>query len=251
MSAHSYNRSISAAIQEGTLQIPILGTDKTVVIPDEPHSPETEQQAFENLVRHRQRAVAMDPESRRQAIIAATLPLLTEHGSNVTTSQIAQAAGIAEGTIFRVFPEKRELVLAALRTAMRGDAEVAQIADIPAELPLTDRLVAALKAIEAYQQRFWALMRVFRETGWNPERDQVNPAGSGEHPMAAIRTAIEQLFEPDVQVLRIDAHAAAGLLLSVAFSSRMGDHGLGEPSATAEQLVDLFLHGALATSQAE
>src|SRR4051794_8446557 len=104
----------------------------------------------------------MAPEIRRQAIIAATLPLLTEHGANVTTSQIAQAAGIAEGTIFRVFPEKRELIIAALRTAMSGEAEVAAIQAIPLDAPLAERLVAALEAIEEYQHRFWALMRVFR-----------------------------------------------------------------------------------------
>ena len=42
-------------------------------------------------------------------IVAATLPLLLEHGELVTTRQIAEAAGIAEGTIFRVFADKDEL----------------------------------------------------------------------------------------------------------------------------------------------
>src|SRR5947207_5937676 len=93
----------------------------------------------------RHRAPAMNPDDRRAAIISAILPLLREHGANVTTSQIAQAAGIAEGTIFRVFPEKRELVLAALRTAMRGDAEVARIRQIPLDAPLAERLGAALE----------------------------------------------------------------------------------------------------------
>ncbi|MCU1430433.1 MAG: DNA-binding transcriptional regulator, AcrR family, partial [Actinomycetia bacterium] len=36
-------------------------------------------------------------------IVAATLPLLLEHGDRVTSRQIAEAAGIAEGTIFRAF----------------------------------------------------------------------------------------------------------------------------------------------------
>ena len=39
-------------------------------------------------------------------IVDAALPLLLEHGEMVTTRQIADAAGIAEGTIFRAFADK-------------------------------------------------------------------------------------------------------------------------------------------------
>src|SRR4051812_32315233 len=56
----------------------------------------------------------MAPDDRRAALIAATVPLLREHGLDVTTKQIAQAAGVAEGTIFGVFPDKSSLVNAAL-----------------------------------------------------------------------------------------------------------------------------------------
>src|SRR5687768_2663903 len=65
----------------------------------------------------RPRASALPADERRAAIVAATLPLLVEHGAAVTTRQIAEAAGIAEGTIFRVFPHKDELIDAALETA--------------------------------------------------------------------------------------------------------------------------------------
>jgi AcrR family transcriptional regulator len=47
----------------------------------------------------------MAPDDRRRAIVAAVVPLLLEHGDDVSTRQIADAAGIAEGTIFRVFPD--------------------------------------------------------------------------------------------------------------------------------------------------
>ena len=56
------------------------------------------------------RAESLPADERRAMIIEAMLPLLLEHGEMVTTRQIAEAAGIAEGTIFRVFADKDELI---------------------------------------------------------------------------------------------------------------------------------------------
>ena len=64
------------------------------------------------------RARPMAPEDRRQAIVEVLIPLLVERGSDVTTKEVAQAADIAEGTIFRVFPDKRSLFLAAAEEAI-------------------------------------------------------------------------------------------------------------------------------------
>ena len=67
----------------------------------------------------RTRATALPPSERRAEIIAATLPLLLAHGASVTTRQIAEAAGIAEGTIFRVFPDKESLIEAVVEPRLR------------------------------------------------------------------------------------------------------------------------------------
>mgnify|MGYP002138799000 CR=1 FL=1 len=56
----------------------------------------------------------MPPEQRRAAIIEATIPLLQEQGTGLTTKQVAEAAGVAEGTIFRVFDSLQDLIEAML-----------------------------------------------------------------------------------------------------------------------------------------
>src|SRR6187200_1108116 len=64
------------------------------------------------------RASAMSPDDRRKAIVEALVPLIVERGGDVSTREIAKAAGIAEGTIFRVFPDKKSLMLAAAEEAI-------------------------------------------------------------------------------------------------------------------------------------
>ena len=54
----------------------------------------------------------ISPEDRRASLVEVTIPLLREHGAALTTSQVAEAAGIAEGTVFRAFGTKDELVQA-------------------------------------------------------------------------------------------------------------------------------------------
>ncbi|HYD08975.1 MAG TPA: helix-turn-helix domain-containing protein, partial [Acidimicrobiales bacterium] len=78
------------------------------------------------------RAPALPAEERRRAILDATLPLLIERGSAVSTKQIAEAAGIAEGTIFRVFPDKDSLVRAAVELAFDPEPTEQALAAIDA-----------------------------------------------------------------------------------------------------------------------
>jgi len=60
------------------------------------------------------RARPLPPAERRVSLIAATRQLILEHGPDVTTRQVAEAAKVAEGTLFRVFPTRRDLIAATI-----------------------------------------------------------------------------------------------------------------------------------------
>ena len=97
----------------------------------------------EPIVRRR-RAAAMSPEDRRSAIVETTIPLLLAHGESVTSRQIADAAGIAEGTIFRAFVDKDALITAALDAALDTEPFEQALGDIDPELPLADLVTEAV-----------------------------------------------------------------------------------------------------------
>src|SRR3954469_18733737 len=113
----------------------------------------------------------MSPEERRDDLIDATLNLLREHGRNVTTRHIAEAAGVAEGTIFRVFETKEEVVEAAIARALEPGALVDGLGEIDADASLRDRLVTLVSIL---QQRFRATFELMKRVGMVRPSDHVH-----------------------------------------------------------------------------
>ncbi|MCX2949606.1 TetR/AcrR family transcriptional regulator [Lentzea sp. NEAU-D7] len=190
----------------------------------------------------RRRAPAMSPEDRREAIVQATLPLVVKTGANVTTSQIAAAAGIAEGTVFRVFKDKAELLDACIQRALESDEEVARIEAIPADVPLEERLTAGVAAFSGYLDRMWGVMGALRESGYEPRHEDHKKHKGPPIGMQRLSDAIAGLFG-DAE-LRVSPDLAGRMLLGAVFTNRMGP-GFGQTAAEPAAIVELFLHGAL------
>ena len=188
----------------------------------------------------RERPRPLTPDERREALVSATLPLLYTHGKAVTTRLIAEAAGVAEGTIFRVFDSKEQLVDAAVARAFEPGQLTARIAEIDPAAPLREKL---LKITSILQQRFRAsfgLMRAMGEMG--PPKHAHTESRRAE--MRAVRAALATLVEPDADQLSVEPSMLVHMLRLLTFAGSNEQIADGEV-LTPEQIVDTLLHGTL------
>lgn len=208
------------------------------------------------------RARRLPPEDRRDAIIAATGPLLAEAGPNVSTRQIAAACGIAEGTLFRVFPTKRDLLEATLRASLDPTADIDRLGTIDRTLPLESRLRQVVDILEARGRRvsglFAALHRPARDarSARDPRTDRGthadhDPAGHharhGHHhgppdlqDRQRLTTAVADVLAPDAEHLDLDPAAAASFVRSVVTAAThpiLGDGLLTDPGLLTHLLL--------------
>lgn len=180
------------------------------------------------------RAAPLPPAERRRAIVDAVLPLLTELGPSATSRQIAEAAGVSEGTVFNVFRDKDELVEAVVATALDPEPIERAIRRIDPTLPFEERLVAATELLQNRIVDVWRLLSQLTPHHRHPSGRPRLP----EHP------GLAELLGADASRLRIPPSDAAQLLraLTLACTHPM----LTTRPRSPREIVDQFLHGAAA-----
>jgi AcrR family transcriptional regulator len=190
----------------------------------------------------------MPLEDRRLALISATEPLLERYGRDVSTRQIAEAAGVAEGTIFRAFATKDELIDAVVDEVLDETRTRSEIAAIDRTLPLSERLVAAVTVLQNRTRRVFALFHALRlRPGWAggngedpPTHDTLHARQRHDH--ERLELVMLDLIGPDAVHLRVSPGEAVTVLRAAVFALThplLGDERLARP----ESIVDLVLHG--------
>lgn len=157
------------------------------------------------------------PEKRRQQIMRAAVRLFARRGyTRTTTREIAQVAGVAEGTIFNYFASKQDLLLAFLEeAALRPLAECV----ISARHPTDEAFLACfLESRLALWERKRSLLKVvFGEALFDPTFGRA----LGQHLVAPLIAMLEAHFAQRVAEgafrevdPRLAAQAIVGMVLA-------------------------------------
>ncbi|MFZ3131530.1 MAG: TetR/AcrR family transcriptional regulator [Desulfosporosinus sp.] len=187
-------------------------------------------------------------KKRRQDILEAGLKIFAEKGYNgSTTAEIARAAGVAEGTIFRHFTTKKELLIAVLEPkVLEGliqlDKEHRE--DTPPEFFrrfLNNRL-------ELIKENDALIRLMFAEAQYHIEVREALFKGILEQGISIIRPWFEKGVERgDFRALPFPP-TMRSFMGMVLFYGLFGNVFPGlSPEKTieeaADQILDLFLHG--------
>ncbi|QIY59959.1 helix-turn-helix transcriptional regulator [Streptomyces sp. RPA4-5] len=208
-------------------------------------------------------------------IVAAALPLVAEYGAAVTTSRIARAAGIGEGTIFRAFKDKDELLDACVTEAVGTDHVLRELASISLDGPLTARLAEAAETLHAHMERMGTVVGTLHASGHrrgrgpdsgsrgeetalldgrggqapppdgqdreapppNGRDGQAPPPDSRAQSLTALRNAVIELLEPDRAAFRLSPDKVAAVFLGLLFTRLQTPASASAPEADAPPLT--------------
>lgn len=182
----------------------------------------------------------MAPETRRAMIVEAAIPLILERGVDVTTREIASAAGIAEGTVFRAFSDKAELIDAAVERVMDPEEALVSLRGIDAARPLEEIVVSVVEILTARVERVVAFMGALGPR--DHARHRVAHRREGHSPLGEATGAVTVLLEAHADELRVPVTSAAEHLRVLVVGSSV-PFLRGDAPVDPVALADLIMHG--------
>jgi AcrR family transcriptional regulator len=158
------------------------------------------------------------------------------HGLAVTTSQIALAAGVAEGTLFRAFADKDALIAAAIETAFDPTPTIEELERIDSSMPIREQLIAAVEILGHRIALTWQLISM---TGRFPQQQHARATSPSYD--TRLRAPIAAIFERHKNEIRCEPAYAARILRNMAFAGmhpRITDNQPLTPGEVVTVLLD-------------
>lgn len=190
------------------------------------------------------RATAMTPDDRRRAIIEAVRPLLLAQGTALSTRQLAEAAGVAEGTLYRVFESKEEILAEAALAALTAEPAVHQLGELPPGQSLTERVAAVLEILQTEIRRTRALSMALIHPPPPPDPAKprrCKPYDRRERHQRLTEAVVGALTDHTAE-LAVTPQTAAQVLIALAFAA---SHDITDNNSFAQprDIANLVLHG--------
>lgn len=186
------------------------------------------------------RARPLPAGDRRRAIVSAVLPLLVRHGSAVTTRQMAAAADVAEGTLFRVFADKHALIHHAIEQVMDPEPVCRALSGIAAENPFEAQLAEAARILAERSDEVVALLGVLRTLPGSGGTPRSRPPLFVSEFHDAVSAGLVDLFERNRARLTLEPAKAAAVLRGLVFARSALP---GKENLTVDEVVAVLLSG--------
>ena len=173
----------------------------------------------------------------------AAIPLLVEYGRDVTSKQLAKAAGVAEGTLYSVFEDKEEIIHASIHRHIEATSMVDAIRAIPDSADLS---VVIREIVELTQHRtaqIFALVAILGFHERTPENAKRRPPDN-----EPVIQAITDLLLPHREQLTVSPRRAAQFIRYATFSMTHPIITDGD-IVPAEEISALLLHGFSAPTE--
>lgn len=167
----------------------------------------------------------------------------------MSTRRIADSVGIAEGTVFRVFPTKEDLLREAVDSYLDPSSFIAEIDAIDPGLPLAEKvhqvLTISLQAATRVRVYMMAMKRNRTPQPASGDQDQRPPFAPGGLPSphhafgaqaTALHEAIQRVLAPNADEFQVELPTAAAYIMTTGMASFMLT-----PTAAAIP-ADTFVH---------
>lgn len=187
--------------------------------------------------------------SRRESILSAAREVFNYKGFHgATTSEISQKAGVAEGTIFRYFKTKKELLLAVFEPL--ETAWAAEFIRGAAEQEDEDTLRFYLKKqLYLVKENFELFKIFFYESQFHPELREKLTNKVVQKTLVPVESYLEEQVK-EGKYREIDIPTAARALFGmlavfIAWEEvlQAEDHIKFDEVEVVERIIDIFLHG--------
>jgi AcrR family transcriptional regulator len=190
----------------------------------------------------RTRAARLSAEDRRAALLEGVIPLLQSHGRDISTRQIADACGVAEGTIFRAFGTKEALIEAAIDSFFDPRRFREMIAAVSPTAPVEQKIRAVL---ELLQDRLRGVVGVLSAID-----EQSSPRLSVQRHGGDWIDVLTELLAPNADELALPVETVGRFLRAVAVGASL-PHVDAAVAVPIDELVQLVAHGVLARHDEE
>ncbi len=190
------------------------------------------------------RAEPLSATDRRSAIARAILPLLLKRGAAATSRELAEAAGVAEGTLFNVFGTKRDMILAAIERHLDPDPITERLGAIPGDLPLAEKLAVAADTITSTSKDTIVLLGILHTMPGDRQPGDNQPPAFMREWHRALTQATIRLLEQHESELRTGADRAS-IVFSSLLMTAIKPYRDCTPSLESREIVDIFLNGIL------